>query len=858
MAQSDNYLEILSGVMLEDRAENDHESYNKLYALINNELSNQLKNASYPSSPMLMKKANRMLDDMESLFICNDLIGKACLLLSNHYTNKLFIIFGNAFVDFSFVKSLSRISTQIPFIVTNGDENTIEALNYANHRISLSKEDYQLLVKQSGEYHIALNKIIHAFIIHTPLKREDACLIFDNIYGAAKHRFSRAICKQVIYFDEKRLEELPKRGLPVCDAVTCSANLEEKLSSSVHCPLVKQIELENYLNNSVFPIFYGFNEEFLAIKVEIESYYEDAINQAETDRNSIKGDITKIKMLGDQDYLTLEAFSNYLVEQEESFKEERDKIKKILKKAEESVTQVATQLHDISSSEKVVPHRVYDDLFSALFASYKNDELNRNKIHRKLTVLGYSECELVDEYLKARPNISYKHIKKDEWEKAKMYIAIAALDKLSPELIQEYVSAIPASRLKTGKEYYAKFLVSNGDVKVLQESFDRGYEPAGEALLTLYKAGDHRVNLKTLANALVPEACVMIADQKKIISLYNNNKLKLSSDQFTFYKIAASKDHFPAIEIIADRIYQCYFSDARQLYGNQLTDQRNLPKIEYGHILCQLCSHLIEKEYKVMHIREIKGVVLFCLNENLSEAMSLLGGIDTGIANFCKGNMYEFGNGVSMNISDAINHYQKALDSSDELSDSLKERIEKRIQKCNSKKERQETNRNYYQAENTYHQTISNYSRSSSPCVITTAACHALNAADDCEELHLLRWFRDMHLQNTVEGEAIVYEYYRVGFLITHAIDNTNNANEIYRYLWDQYILPSCDAIRAEKWDAAKSIYVQMVKWLCEKFDISIQPQIKEALKKWKIEKTDDCYTTKNKNTFQYIMCSSK
>ena len=46
-----------------------------------------------------------------------------------------------------------------------------------------------------------------------------------------------------------------------------------------------------------------------------------------------------------------------------------------------------------------------------------------------------------------------------------------------------------------------------------------------------------------------------------------------------------------------------------------------------GHILENLCRELIDTPYEVTHYSEILGVVLFCLNDRLSEAMELLSGI---------------------------------------------------------------------------------------------------------------------------------------------------------------------------------------------------------------------------------------
>ena len=158
----------------------------------------------------------------------------------------------------------------------------------------------------------------------------------------------------------------------------------------------------------------------------------------------------------------------------------------------------------------------------------------------------------------------------------------------------------------------------------LKDSFDRRYEPAGPALLARYKKGDRQVNLQTLSNALVPEACMMMADQQKAKNRGRYQFTNLSDLQFTYYKIAAAREYLPAIGEIVVAIYQSRFAQAYQLHDDQFHDPKFQEMIENGQAICQLCRFLIDKMYQVKRFSEILGVVLFCLNANLSEAMALL------------------------------------------------------------------------------------------------------------------------------------------------------------------------------------------------------------------------------------------
>lgn len=838
MAGPREYLAVLSKVMRENRAENglDKNSYDDLYLIVHSELNEGLKASLYPEAPALTQKINHMLDDMEPLFLCGEMVGKACLLLSNYRTNELFSTLSGVFLEPRFAGRLRSISTQIPFVVTHGDTDSIEALNYANQRVSLSLAEYQLLVTESGKNRVALNRIVQVFLIQTPLKREDACLIFDNIYQTAERIFGRAVCKRVICVDQAGLKTVGKREPSRFDATLCDAGLEEELSSTIKAfrdhPFIKKDGMEDYLNNCVSPILYGFRDEFRSLATQIESYY---LNVAEQEKAAAQEIVSDIVRLGAEADRTLSSIRSASQVKAKAIQKDHKRIHDILARAEACVIQAESALNDTASPQKAVPRRVYDDIFSGLFESGRNYASIGRDVLSRLTTLEYDDCELVAAYIQSMAGqtveISRGPVKKGEWEKAKMLIEIADLDHLPRELIREYVDVIGKARLVTGKECYAKALLADEIYKAtaLQESFVRGYAPAGEALLERYKQGDRQVNLQTLSNALVPEACMMMADRQETTQYDQDRFVNLSDERFAYYKIAAARGHLPAVGNIVDAVYQSRFAQAYQLHGDQREDPRFEEMIENGDALCELCYALIDKMYQVKHFSEILGVVLFSLNKNLSDAMSLLSGIDTGVANYCKGNMYEFGNGVAWDLDQAALHYQRAWDQGFQS-----RQLERRLSACQEKRRQKDLQREdseSYREDVSYRPQTSNYSSHSSSCVITTAACQALNAGDDCEELMLLRWFRDTHLENTGEGEAIVREYYRVGSLITEQISRTGDPCEMYHYLWEQYIRPSCAAIRAEEWDTAKSIYIQMVKGLCEKYGIQIRPQINEALK---------------------------
>lgn len=110
-------------------------------------------------------------------------------------------------------------------------------------------------------------------------------------------------------------------------------------------------------------------------------------------------------------------------------------------------------------------------------------------------------------------------------------------------------------------------------------------------------------------------------------------------------------------------------------------------------------------------------------------------------------------------------------------------------------------------------------------CFITTAVCQTLGAPDDCKELTMIRNFRDGRLRRFMEdGELLVNEYYRIGPMIVNAIEKDADATNIYTQLWNNRIKPCCEQIEQQNWEQVKLIYIKMVKELCEKYNIIVDP----------------------------------
>lgn len=719
MTETSRYLSILAKVM---RNKNMHEenrnrdNFDQLYCLIHTEFNSCLQRSMYPYTSDIIQRTEAMLDEMEPLYLCNEIVGKQCLLVSCHITTNIFEICDSLIENKEYVSFFKKIYTQIPFVIVDTkNSDTIEIINYANIRISLSTKEFKFLVIESGKRKIALNKIIQFVIVNTKLRESNLCIIADNIYSNAEKLFFRALSGKLAYVDEEGIKTIGRRKIGKESSVLLS---EEVYSNTINdkrvnkYKKVKFAEVEKFVKDNVQTVLYGFWEEYISIETRILNYYDLQLKQSTDTLKEFENDIIRVR-IGDGNDKTLQDIRSSEEKRKEKFKSEKESIVKILGNIEELMNKICSELGETSSTEKKISRKIFEDMFSVLFQCKSFSSGLGKEILSRLERYGYDGYKLVTTYTQSMErsmkevvvNFEPVEIELFEWEKAKMLIAVLNPEDIPVHKLELYIKAL-GEYCYTGKELYAKALVASGNQmqELLQESLRKGYEKAGSKLLEMYKNYHYEVNLQTLANFLVPEACMILADKNIKRCKSRSHFADLTGQEFTYYKIAAAKNYFPAIGKIVDVVFESRFSSGFQISANELEDSKYEKMIEHGHVICKLCKYLIDKMYDAEHYREILGIVLFCLNEDLSGAMGCLSNSDSAIALYCKGNMYEFGRGVAVDLNEAIKNYKSSLQKEWEYS----QKVEKRLAACQGKKTRDEDERkseDYYQSNRSYHST---------------------------------------------------------------------------------------------------------------------------------------------------------
>ncbi len=106
-------------------------------------------------------------------------------------------------------------------------------------------------------------------------------------------------------------------------------------------------------------------------------------------------------------------------------------------------------------------------------------------------------------------------------------------------------------------------------------------------------------------------------------------------------------------------------------------------------------------------------------------------------------------------------------------------------------------------------------------CFLSTACIQHKRLPDQCEELQVLRTFRDKYMRSSPLGNQLVEDYYRLGPGLVAAIETDGNKASTYRYIYG-CIKKACAKIVSLENAEAQNIYTRMVKRLTKKYSTAL------------------------------------
>lgn len=99
-------------------------------------------------------------------------------------------------------------------------------------------------------------------------------------------------------------------------------------------------------------------------------------------------------------------------------------------------------------------------------------------------------------------------------------------------------------------------------------------------------------------------------------------------------------------------------------------------------------------------------------------------------------------------------------------------------------------------------------------CYVTTAVCQNIGKGEDCEELRLIKEFRDSYLSSTKEGRVLIEEYYDIAPTLIKRMAKDSKAQAKYVWLWNTYLAPCVAYIKAGQAEDCKETYCSMMEEL--------------------------------------------
>lgn len=103
-------------------------------------------------------------------------------------------------------------------------------------------------------------------------------------------------------------------------------------------------------------------------------------------------------------------------------------------------------------------------------------------------------------------------------------------------------------------------------------------------------------------------------------------------------------------------------------------------------------------------------------------------------------------------------------------------------------------------------------------CYLTTACVEAKGLPDDCEELTILRNFRDHWLKKQSGGAEEIAEYYATAPQIVAEVNKRTDAREIWNGLYDSLVAPCVQMIQRGEMEQARALYKKSALELKERF----------------------------------------
>lgn len=808
-------------------------SRDEFYNVLGNKFRPILEDSSMPAKEKIFDEILKIADEQEIFGSLPELIGKTFVGIFGFDKNLVRRLI-ESIANVETAKSLI-LDTNLPTILIAGDKN-ITAINDVGNHIDLNFSEYAK-TNFLWRDNIEIPQILRFFFMRQKLMFQNIAIVYLPEHFNSETAIGRKILQRldagIVYVsspsdkikNRKLLEEvfkLQNNNQNSFYIVTDSEN-DERFKKLIITPENGVVPILEQLN--VLRCNYLFSDAIKNKLLAIRKFYEEKIRLLKADKSQIAGDLALITMN----------------ETKETVRELEREIRRELNEVEsefEKLRGVSALLTDATNKYKIVFEN-----FLGVKENIRYRESTK-EIWREIffKAIDISDFKLAAEYMRnlERAGDSYNYIYKMIINSATgESVSWESVDRLRHEPDNEFVRrakirladklhfsefdymqiARDINLIETPAENYFRGLWENhaGNKEMaiyyLNCALKQNYEPAGKFLFSLSQ--NDKTKLQILSDKMVAEAN------------FELGKMNLADDRYAaankYFKLAAIKGHIPAIKILADDF-------SKKLFKNSGANRILSDSDKNQAIRCiEIYKEILNKSGDIS-VKETIGDIYHILNDD-RRASDWWQQCETATAYYKRGRLYQYQDGVfSQDLNEAEKLFKKAVSMGHRKAD---EELKKVQQWKNEKNRHAQQAKKINHAPRVYTSSSSSSSSGGGLCVITSAACAALHKSDDCEELNILRAYRDKMKNENPVIATLIEEYYRVAPLLVNKMDLESEAEKIYSELWKKYISETYRLIKAEKNNEATLIYIEMVQKLCEHYGVELSEGINEKIQSY-------------------------
>lgn len=825
-------INLLSKLLAEPRNDvvgNNEQKFDNILEVFTKEFSPLLSSSVYDSKSKVIKELKEVFEILEAILLIPDIIGKNLIAIFTDRHSAKYDIFNTIFKNQC---EYMDYNNNLPCIILDSNEKSITAINIFGNTVNLQDDEYYYTNKELYKSNVDIRKCINLFKITEPLNFTNTAFIYLPYY-VQHNKFLKSILQfvnsAVIIGNQTNCDNM-LQDIYCVDYLKLSSSTRGGLSSTSKKKLKLWLGVKNNKSYNI-PFSIKMNLIFTRMLRQLKKKFNECtlLHEMFVEESVFTDDENVIR--------------EFISEQKKNLYDVKNRTKADIENMKKIFLQIIKEVEEIENSliiddsKMMIDERVESNLLTLAVEKYLLGEIDScHNCVNKLVQYNSKRYYLIDLYMKSIENrfLSKEEFMMLEYEKADI--------DFIKELKLKYRKEINISKTEMRDLYSSALRLSNISADIYDEIGDYFFANASKI-----KAEDFYFKAMELGKTDCKNKILRMSSdnlpkvKRKLLELFDSDEIyslgkeKVDSSQgygrgskkrrelyeegYANICIAVSLGHNKALEYLTE------------IYFDKIDNKRNKHNDRDINICIGLSQTLISKNiacnlnyYRLGYLNELKN--------NMIKAEEYYSKSDIDLAYYRLGLMYLHKEKPTKSaLKKARSFFKKAVElgctrASVEITNvrKLEEELDEKIRK--SKESREE-------------QVVSSEVVDDGFCFVTTATMYALGKGDESAELKELHNLRDKFLLCDNQGELLLKEYYRVAPELVKKVNQLHNSEEVYKEIFKKYIKLTYEFSLKGEEKKAKDIYIKMMLYLCDQYDVKISEDVLVTLNSSSIECSD-------------------